>query len=270
MSLVVIIFFMALEKQTSFWPEWRSNKLFTLLLAIALVYGIVWLFVQIEKTFVEIDQVGVADQMPATITVTGEGKASQVPDEAEVDLSITSTGATSNEAQDTNSTAMNALLAKMKSLGIVAADLQTSQYNLSQTYDYDVSPAKVIGYQVTQSLTVTMRDTSLADKVLAAAGDLGVTNIGNVALTVSDTTKVVSDARQLAITKAQVQAASIASAMGQRIGSVVSYNESTGGSPYPYYSGMMADKAMGGAPSPEIAVGSNESVVNVTITYSLR
>ncbi len=262
---------MALEKQTSFWPEWRSNKLFTLLLAIALVYGIVWLFVQIEKTFVEIDQVGVADQAPATITVMGEGKASQVPDEAKVDLSITSTGATSNEAQDANSVAMNALLAKMKSLGLADADLQTSQYNLSQTYDYNVSPAKVTGYQATQSLTVTMHDTSLADKVLTAAGDLGVTNIGNVALTVSDTTKVTSDARQLAITKAQVQAASIANALGKKVGTVVSYNESTGGSPYPFYNvGMMADKAVGGGPSPEIAVGSNESVVDVTITYSLK
>lgn len=262
---------MANEKQSSFWPEWKSNKLFTLLLAIALVYGIVWLFVQIEKTFVEIDQVGVADQAPATITVIGEGKASQVPDEAKVDLSITSAGTTSNEAQDANSVAMNALLAKMKSLGLADADLQTSQYNLSQTYDYDVSPAKVTGYQVTQSLTITMHDTSLADKVLTAAGDLGVTNIGNVSLTVSDTTKVTSDARQLAISKAQVQAANIASALGKKVGTVVSYYESTGGSPYPYYTGMMADKAVGGAvPSPEIAIGSNESVIDVTITYSLK
>jgi uncharacterized protein YggE len=266
----IIYFCMANPMQSSFWPEWKSNKLFTVLLGILMVYGIVWLFVQIDKTIAEADNVGIADQMPASITVTAEGNATQKPDQAEVNLSIMMEGTTSNEAQDANSVKMNALLAKMKELGLKDADLQTSQYNLYPTYNYDVSPAVITGYQATQSLTVTMSDTSLGSVVLAAAGDLGVTSIGQLQLTVSDTTLVEQEARTEAIAKAYVQAANIARAMGQKVGAVVSYYESAGSMPYPYY-GLTADsKAIGGGPEPTIAEGTNESIIDVTITYGLK
>ncbi len=261
---------MANNQQGSFWPEWTGNKLFTVLLAILMVYGIVWLCLQIEKTNAQIEQIGVADQSPATITVSGEGKATAVPDKAQVDLSITTTASTSNAAQDDNSTKMNALLAELKKLGLADADLKTSQYDVSQTYDYNVSPAKVTGYQSSQTVTVTMHDTSLADKVLALAGDLGVTNISNVDLTVSDDTKVTSEARQAAINKAKAQALVIANSLGAQLGAVVNYNESTGSTPYPMYAGMAVDKSVGSAPLPQIQEGTNESTIDVSITYSLK
>lgn len=247
---------------------WEENKVFSVLLAIFLVYSIVWVFVSIQKTMAEARHIGVSDQLAPSISVTAEGSASQVPDKAEVDLTILNRAATSSFAQEVNDAGMSSLIAAMRGLGIEDKDLQTTAYRVSPLYDYDVSPAVINGYEATQTLTVSITDMAKTDAVLAAAGDLGVDQIGDVRLSVTDESEVLAAARAEAIADAYAQAVDIAHAMGQDLGGVVSYYESQGGS-YPYASSRSFD-AMEGAMMGEIVEGENESVVNVTITYALE
>lgn len=256
------------EKNGGFWPSWESNKLFSVLLAILLVYGIVWIFVSIQKTMAEANQVGVADQMAPTISVTGVGDASAVPDTVEVDLTITVDAATANLAQDQGNAKSAALVTALQEAGIAETDMQTTEYNVTAVYDYDVSPAVITGYRSTQTVTLDVANVELAQTAIAKAGDLGVSQIGDLRMTVADEDEALAAAREAAISDAYAQAVSIAAAMGQELGGVVSYYESQGGY-YPYYSrSMMAESSMMDASG--IVAGENDYEMNVTITYSLK
>lgn len=250
-----------------FWPSWEESKLFTVLVAILLVYGIVFLLVEIRKTVEETDHVGFADQMAPTITVTGEGEASAAPDLREVDLTTSIEASTANAAQDGNSEQMSALITALRELGIEENDLQTASYSVHPVYDYDVSPAQVRGYEASQTLTVTIRDKDLVSSVLTIAGDQEVAYIGDVRLSIEDTSEIKAEAREEAVREARREAAAIAAAMGAELGAVVSYYESQGGYPY-YYAErdamLSADKAV------EIPEGENEVSVSVTVTYALE
>ncbi|MBI1908256.1 SIMPL domain-containing protein [Candidatus Uhrbacteria bacterium] len=251
-----------------FWPAWEENKLFSLLLAILLVYVIVWVFVNIQKTMVEAEHIGVADQLAPTISVNGTGTASEVPDLAKVDLTMVVRAETSSFAQDLSDKGMENLADAMRALGIEETDLKTTGYGVSPVYDYDVSPAAIVGYEARQTLTVTIRDTAKTESVLSAAGDLGVDEIGDVRMEVADESEVLAAAREEAIADAYAQAVAIADAMGATLGDVVSYYEYQGGDYYPYYSrSMMAEDMMG---SGEILEGENEYEVSVTINYAIE
>lgn len=252
------------------WPSWEDNKLFTVLLAILMVYGIVFLLVQTQRTYKEAQRAGYADQTAPTISVTGEGNASAASDLREVDLTVREEGTTANAAQDANAESMNGIIAAMKELGIESKDLQTSSYNVSPRYDYDASPAKIVGYEAMSTLTVTIRDAELVSSVLTIAGDKGVEYIGDVRFSIEDTTEMENEAREEALQEARAQAESIADAMGAELGRVVSYYESSG-SAYPYYmerSLAAADSAIGSAP--DIEEGENEVSLSVTVTYALE
>jgi len=254
---------------TSFWPTWQENKLFTVLLAILIVYSTVLIGVQMKKTMREAMHIGVADVAAPTITVTAVGKASVVPDIATTDLTVMKTGDTAAAAQSASSTAMNTVLAAIQALGIPDADLQTSSFNTSEVYDYDESPAVVTGYQSSQTLTVKIRNAEYVASVLDVGPRNGATSVSGIRYTIDDNTSTLAEARAEAIAKAEAQAKDITKSLHQRLGKVVSYSESTGGN-YPIMYGMMADSKSVGSVPPPVEIGEQDVEMTVYITYSLN
>ena len=241
--------------------------MFTVLLAILMVYLIVFTYTKITLTSREAATVGYQDQMAPTITVSGSGEAYGAPDLRNVDLTLTAAGATANAAQDAHSARIATLLASLKALAIADADIKTASYNVYPMYDYDQSPAVITGYETSQTITVTMRDAQLLESVLQVAGDNGITSIGDVQLTIEDTSALEAEARQEALAEAYEQASAIASAMGATLGKPVSYYESTSGG-YPMYyaeESMMADKSTLSIPE-----GENEVSMTVSVTYAIE
>ena len=258
------------KQQTSFWPTWGENKLFTVSLGILLAYGIVWMNMEIRKTFHEVERIGLSDQSAPTITVSATGKSLVVPDVATTDITVMKTALTAVDAQNAASTAMTAVIGAVKALGIPKEDLTTSNFNTSEVYDYDVSPAKITGYQSTQSLTVKIRKTELVSAVLDAGPKSGATSVSGIRYSIDDTTSTLDSARTDAVAKAEVQAVAIASSLHARLGKVVSYNESSGGN-YPMYYGMMDSATKSAAPvAPPVEVGQQTTEVTVNITYAIN
>lgn len=255
---------------SNFWPQWSDNRLFSLLLAILLVYTIVFMGVAIRKNLAEARTVGMNDREAPTISVTATGKASVANDLAYVDLGVTTRDVTAAEAQDKNNSTANKLIEGIKALGVDAKDIQTSSYNVYQTYRYnDDGSSEIDGYEASQSITVKIREQALQSKVLGAASELGATNVGGLRFATDDETVVQSEARKEAIEKAREQAREIARAMGARLGKVVSYSESFGGG-YPVYYDLAADSRSAMAPSPTIEPGENEVNVTVYINFAIE
>ncbi|MDB5237105.1 MAG: hypothetical protein JWL88_207 [Parcubacteria group bacterium] len=242
------------------------------------------------KTANALDQFGTRDGQPVnTITVTGEGKSSAVPDIAQITFTVQETATTVKGAQDAATKRTNDALAALKAEGIAEADIKTLGYNVNPQYASNTSsgcgpgmmcPAlppntnsnTIIGYQVSQSVQVKVRDTAKAGEVLQKLGTLGVQNISGPDFMVDDETKVQADARGKAIADAHTKAMTLANQLHVRLGSVVNFSEN--GGPYPaVYSAMT--KSAGGAAmdmavAPSVPAGTNETDVTVSVTYEIK
>ncbi|MFH1767517.1 MAG: SIMPL domain-containing protein [Patescibacteria group bacterium] len=207
------------------------------------------------------------------ITVEGEGSASVAPDTASLSFGVETSEETVAKAQEKNTETVNALLADIRDLNIDDEDIKTSSYDVyeDQIWDPDTREYVTKGWIVSQWLDVTIRDTSIAPKVVALASEHEITNVSSLNFYKDDATESKQEARDEAITSAKRQAESIAESLGVEIFAVVDYYEWSN-DPMPYY----ADRAMGyggtaeAAIAPELQPGTEEVNISVSITYELR
>ncbi len=230
--------------------------------------------------------IGRSDMYPTnTITVEGTGEATAIPDIATITYSVTEKGTTVGEAQTKATEKMDKALNFLKSAGVEEKDTKTTSYNVYPEYEYqqpcysEYCPAyngnpRIIGYQVSQSIEVKVRDTEKAGEILQGLGDTGVQNIYGPSFTVDDEDSAKTEAREKAITEAREKAKTLAKHLGVSLGKVVSFYENTGG--YPYYGegaayGGAMDAAMTKeAPAPNLPTGEQETSVTVSITYEIK
>jgi len=216
-----------------------------------------------------------------TISISGTGEALVAPDIATFSFGVSADASKVADAQASVTAKTNAIFAALKKLGILDADIQTSDYSVYPKYTYTSTicqangicpPQKQIpdGYTVSNSVTVKVRKVDNAGSALAAVGDNGGTNISGLSLTLDDPNAPQAAARAKAIADAKSKAQVLAKDLGVSLGQVVSFNdESNSGQPGPIYMRAMAVDSAGSVP-PTIATGQNKVTDNVTITYEIR
>lgn len=217
-----------------------------------------------------------------TITVQGQGRATMAPDVARISFSVQNTAATVVLAQAATTKQANAAIELVKERGVEKKDIKTLSYNISPQYAYDRQcPAgalcpdyggtpRIIGYQVSETVQVTVRDLEKVGNLLAGLGELEVQNLNGPDFALDDSTAGYDAARADAITKARAQADLLAKQLGVRLGKIVNFSESSGGYPYPIAYGMGGDMAVSKAETPNIPTGENTYNASVSITYEIR
>ncbi len=206
-----------------------------------------------------------------SFTVTGEGKAVVVADIAVVSAGIQAQGASVKRVQEELNTKSNAIIANVKKLGVDAKDIQTSNYSIYPTYDYQSDRQRITGYQGNSTLTMKVRDMEKASGVIDAATAGGANQISGISFDVSDKAKAENEAREKAVAEARKKADTAAKTAGFSLGRVINYSENQGGMPpRPYYAKM--DAAMGAPERAETPVepGSSEITVTVSLSYEIR
>lgn len=216
---------------------------------------------------------------PNTITVSGEGTATAIPDTATVSFTSTATASDVATAESQMTDTTNSALSGVKALGISSDDITTTSYNVSPHYSTPVCPAGgvmcpsdsvVSGYDVSESISVKITDTTKVAPVLAALAKAGVTNVSGPDFVVADTQQVMQQAREQAIQKAQSDAKLLASQLGVHLGAITSFNDNTGGviAPQPMFA--TAGIAKADVSTPSIPVGNNTYTDDVSITYEIN
>lgn len=208
-----------------------------------------------------------------TITVTGEGKISAKPDIANVSLSVVSKGATVKLVTLDNNTKMNAVIAAVQALGVDSKDITTSAYDLYPNYDYTnaANNNKILGYNLTQEITLKVRDLTKVDDILDAGTKAGANQVGSLSFDIDDTGPVKAQARQKAFEVAKQKAQDMASEVGVGLGRVITFSEEAQSNPVPvlnYAMAMKTDAAV--APAPSIQAGQKELVMDVSVTYEIQ
>ena len=217
-----------------------------------------------------------------TINVSGEGEVFAIPDTATFSFTVNETGKDVATAQTKATKKANDTIDYLKGQGIAEIDIKTTDYNVNPQYEYASQictsngycpPQRqtIIGYEVSQTILVKVRDTDKAGTLLSGVGSRGVSNVSGLNFTVADEDALKAEARDKAITKAKAKANVLAKSLGVSIVRVVAFNENDYGGPVPMYAKMETMSAdAGSAPVPQIPVGQNKITSNVSVTYEIR
>ncbi len=213
------------------------------------------------------DQITVtpAEEAPV-ITGTGRGVVRGVPDTATVVIAVDTQAASAAAALDDNSTRTNAVIDTLKAAGVADADLQTSNLSIYPSYD---QRGRINGYQVSNSLTATIRDVDAAgaaiDAAAEAAGD--AVRVQGITFSIDDTSELVSAARAEAVEEARGQAEELADGAGVDLGRVRSVAEVS--EPVASDGDFRASSDALDSESVPIEAGSQELTVTVTVTFEV-
>lgn len=214
--------------------------------------------------------------------VSGEGKAVGIPDIAQFSfMVITEGGKQIGALQQENAKKVNKAVEFVKAKAIDGKDIKTQSYNVQPRYQYfncprdggACPPPEIVGYTITQSVLVKIRDFAKVGDLLSGVVEQGANSVSDLSFTIDDPTVVQNEARAEAIAKAKTKAMSLARAGGFQLGKLLSIEEGGVGQPPVYYAMESAKYSMGGGgavPSPSIEPGSQEMSVSVTLKYEMR
>jgi uncharacterized protein YggE len=193
-----------------------------------------------------------------TITVSGHGTVTTVPDRASFVFTVETRFQTATGAIARNGDAAAAVVEAVKNAGVAAADVQTSQISLSPQTTQDGTT--IIGYAA--STTISAKTTiAKAGAVVDAAVKAGANGISGPNLSRSDQDGLYKDALKNAVADAKDKAGALAAAAGLTLGGVQSIAEGGGATPIPFAAGK-ADIAT------SIEPGTQTITADVTVTYS--
>jgi len=244
----------------------------------------IYLATQIVSVLKEYKYIGTGVQAGSTIFVSGNGEVFAVPDIATVTFSATKEAKTMELAQKDVTDRVNSSIDFLKKSGVLEKDIKTTNYNAYPKYEYQrdteqcasgyCPPGKqtLVGYEVSETVSIKIRNTDDAGKIIAGLGKLKVSDISGPNFEIDDEDALKAEARKKAIDDAKAKADILADELDVKLVRVVSFSESNGN--YPIYFSKTA-VGMGGdaseaSPAPQIAKGENKINVNVSISYEIK
>jgi len=179
---------------------------------------------------------------PGGISVTGTGEATLVPDVMTVDVGVSVRAESVAAAAESSRAHAMALIDSLAASGVERVDIATTNYSVSPEYDYQDGVQRLLGFRVSNDLTVTLRDLersgSVIDAAVAAAGD--AVTVNRVVFSSSDEQPARHRAREAAWADAIARAEHLAELAGRGLGPAVSVVETPRNAPGPRPMARMA------------------------------
>lgn len=222
-----------------------------------------------------------------TITVTGEGTISAAPDEFIFNPVYEKKAASSEEALSESSKIGNAVIAKLKELGLQDADLKTTVTTNPSYEPYPVDsgseqsriapipPVKTKEYVSTYSVTATVHDAKVAQAVLDYIATTPVLYSVTPQSTFTKETrkKLESEARAKGLQDAREKASQSASELGSKVGKLVSVSDLNQYSGPIFLEGKVAPSMARDTATttvPTLETGTQDLSFSVTVVYHIK
>jgi uncharacterized protein YggE len=215
-------------------------------------------------------QGGSATMPQRTITVSGDAEVASKPDQARLSAGVVTQAETAAGALEANTTAMNRVFTTLKAAGIPENRIQTSNFSVQPQYapyrPENPQPQRIIGYQVSNNVSVVVDDLTKVGATLDALVRSGANQLGGIQFTVADPKPLAERARSLAVVDAQAKARTLATAAGVTLGPLMSILETSSVRPIPMFAMARAQVAE----AVPIAEGEERVRVDVTMTYAIQ
>lgn len=172
-----------------------------------------------------------------TVRALGQASVSVPPDQAQIDVNVTTQGATAQEASGNNAKQATAVLAALGMLLGPNADLKTINYFVGPIYKNATGggPEVIVGYNASSTVEITLSDLSFAGPVIDTATQAGATWTGGLRFALKNSDPAHIQALRAATLQARAHADSMAMALGRTVGAVTSIQEAAAIAVQPIY-----------------------------------
>jgi uncharacterized protein len=157
------------------------------------------------------------------LLVHGRAVIGAEPDKAVLNVGVTNWAKEPEKALADNTNSMKALVAALRDLEIEQQDMQTSQYRFStEVENYRNQSDGEVGFRISNSLSVTVRDFKKLPLVIATAVKTGGNDVSDLSFLVSEPKALIDRARGMAFDDARKEAELSAKAAGLELGEISS------------------------------------------------
>lgn len=207
-----------------------------------------------------------------TLSVNGTGTVYLTPDVAYIYIGVRTEDADIAKSVARNNTQAQRVVDALRKSGVAANDIQTSNFSVWTSQQYDPASGQQSGstYVVENTVYVTVRDLTKLGALLNTAIGAGANSINSIQFDVSDKTAALTEARQKAVVNANSLADELAGLAGVTLDDIqtISYMDYQ---PMPYYGyGMGGGGAAVSAEAAPINPGQIAVSVNVSIVYEIK
>lgn len=215
---------------------------------------------------------------PPLITVSGQAEVRVAPDQVVFTLGVEAVDKDILAAKQRTDDSVKEVLAIARKSNVKPEDVQTSQISIQPRYNTDdleyeqrrTVKREFVGFQVSKTVAVILRDISRFDSLLFDVLKAGVTRLSNLEFRDSQIRKHRDQARAMAIKAAQEKANLLAREIGQAIGPAYSITETT---LVPYTANVSqnrSDSFAGTASESESAIAPGSISITAQVTVSFR
>ena len=202
----------------------------------------------------------------STIRVAGKGSVQAEPDTATIRIGVTTEDANAQHAVQANTAATAKVISELQTASIEKKDLKTSNFSVYAQYRTEgENKRQVTSYRVSNTVMVTIRDTSKVGDILTKAVAAGSNQINGPSFSISEPEKYLNEARKKAVENAMEKARAYAAAAGMKLGEVLEISEP--GVPAPAFGGAMARSLAASVP---IETGEERLEANVYLVIALK
>jgi len=213
---------------------------------------------------------------PETVSVTGTGRATLTPDRFTFTVGVQTIAPTVEEAVNQNNAKVAAAVAALKKAGATEKEIRTSNFSIFPQQDYSQQGQgqlpRILGYQVSNNITVTKDDIAAAGKLLQVAVSNGVNQASGLQFVVSDPARGRDQGLKAAFEDAKAKAALLAVAAGRTLGRALTITEGASAPyqrPMPMARGMAEMNAQAVSEVP-VESGTQELSYTVSAIFELR
>ncbi len=217
-------------------------------------------------------------QGPPTLTVSGTGTLTLAPDTAFVTLGVETAGKVLAEAQQQNSAAMQKVTERVLQAGIEKERLQTSSFTVTPQYkpvkrsssgELIQTEPEIIGYTVSNMLTVEVRDLDKVGKVIDAALTAGANRFHGLHWALQDERQPRLRALKMAAAQAREKAQALGESLDVKLVRILTANEG-GVHVMPPRTMMRTMAKLGASEDIPISAGELKVEASVTLVYEIK
>src|SRR5689334_9807089 len=126
---------------------------------------------------------------PQSVQAVGSATVSGQPDQVKVDIGVTTTATTAQDASAQNATQMTAVINQIRQVLGPAADIKTIGYSITPNYrTVSGQPPVLTGYTATNTVEVTAGDSASIVKVIDSVSPVGATSIQSLRFSIANDT----------------------------------------------------------------------------------
>ena len=240
------------------------------------------------------------------IQASGRGRATAAPDLASLNLGVEAFASTVSEARTAAATAMTAVMAAVKEDGVEEKDIQTGRFNIHPRYtgreitrcpDVESEPSDsepsegsstgtkpgiaqplaegcyqeyqriITGYEVSNSVTVLVRDLTTVDDVIDGAVEAGgdLIRFNGITFTLEDMSELQDQARIAAVADLDNRASQLAELSGVSLGDLIYLSELAYAAPRVFKAESPAAMVAYESGGPSTPISAGEVAVEVSV-----